>query len=193
MFRNLRKVLDLSNFRSYASKPSIKKPVLPKTPLITCKISKFDQHLETVIPNDAKFGSIPLASSGWKHDKAKSDHFTIHSIAAEQTDTEAEKTFTDMQLNEQIVENLQLRLDVTNPSSIQCSAFPPVLRNDHTLIAAETGCGKTLAYLIPIVQQISLLKDKQRNGEMNTPLAIILTPGRELGESNFSTVNLQSN
>lgn len=186
MFKNLRKVLQSTNFRAYASKPLIKNRASPKTPLISCKINKFDQHLETVIPNDAKFGSIPLASSGWKNYKAKGDHFTIHPIASEQIDTVAEKSFADMKLDEQIIENLKLRLDVTSPSSIQCSAFPPMLRNDHTLIAAETGCGKTLAYLIPIVQQILSNKEKQRNGEMNTPLAIILTPGRELGESQFA-------
>lgn len=181
MFKNLRKVLQSSNFRTYASKPSLKKQVLPKTPLITCKISKFDQHLETVIPKDAKFGSIPLASSGWQHYKAKGDHFTIHPIASQQIDNEDGKSFADIQLNEQIIENLKLRLDITKPSSIQCSAFTPMLRNDHTLIAAETGCGKTLAYLIPIVQRILSQKEKQRNGEMNTPLVVVLTPGRELG------------
>lgn len=189
MFKNLRTVLQLAKFRTYASKPSLKKQVLPKTPLITCKVSKFDQYLETVIPNDAKFGTIPLASSGWQHYKSKGDHFTIHPIAAQQIDNAAEKSFADMQLNERIIQNLKLRLDVTRPNSIQCSACPPLLRNDHTLIAAETGCGKTLAYLIPIVQQILSLKEKRKNDEMNTPLAVILTPGRELGESNGSTLS----
>lgn len=192
MIQNLRKVLQSSYFRTYASKPDVKKQVLPKTPLISCKISKFDQYLETVVPKDAKFGSIPLASSGWKHYKSKGDHFTIHPIATQQMDTEAaEETFTDMQLNQQIVKNLKLRLDATSPSSIQRSAFPHILRKDHTLIAAETGCGKTLAYLIPIVQQLLSLKEKQRNDEMNTPLAVILTPGRELGELLRSCVLFQ--
>lgn len=185
MFNNLRTVLQFSKFRTYASKPSLKKQVLQKTPLISCKISKFDQYVETVIPNDAKFGSIPLASSGWKHYRSKSDHFTIHPIAAQQIDCAAEKSFADFQLDEQIIQNLKLRLDVTKPSSIQCSAFPSIQRNDHTLIAAETGCGKTLAYLVPIVQQILSLKEKERKGEFNTPLAVILTPGRELGESDY--------
>ncbi len=184
MFRNLSKVLQSSNFRYYASKPSIKKQVQQKTPLISCKVSKFNQYLETVIPNDAKFGTIPLASSGWKHFKAKGDQFTIHPLPYEQQSDElVEKAFTDMALNEQLVQNLKLRLDITKPSSIQCIAFPPMFRNDHTLIAAETGCGKTLAYLIPIVQRILSLKENQQNDEFNTPLAVILTPGRELGKS----------
>lgn len=180
MFANLRKVLQSTNFRTYASKPSIK--VVTKTPLITCKVSKFDQYQETVIPQDAKFGSIPLASNKWNHFRAKGDHFTIHPTASDQFYTVADKSFTDFELNEQIVKNLKLRLDVSNPSTIQCDAIPQILCKDHTLIAAETGCGKTLAYLIPIVQQILLLKQKQQLDEMNTPLVVIVTPGRELGE-----------
>ncbi|XP_037024431.1 probable ATP-dependent RNA helicase DDX28 [Bradysia coprophila] len=180
MFRNLSKVLQSSYFRTYASNPSVKQPVSPKTPLITCKVSKFNQYVESGIPKDTKFGTIPLASSGWQHYKSKGDKFTIHPIASLPHDEPADTSFADIQLDEQIVKNLKLRLDVTNPNSIQLNAFASVIRNDHTLIAAETGCGKTLAYLIPIVQKILSLKEKQTNDDMNTPTALILTPGREL-------------
>lgn len=184
MFRNFNKVVLLPHCRTYSWKQSsVKKSVSPKTPFITCKQTKFNQHVETVIAKDSKFGTIPLASSGWQHYRAKGDQFTIHPIASQQNDAPADKSFTDMQLNEQIVTNLKLRLDVTNPNTIQLSAYPPLIRNEHTLIAAETGCGKTLAYLIPIVQRILSLKEKQpKDDEMNTPTAVILTPSRELGE-----------
>lgn len=182
MFRNLSKILQSSYIRTYASKPSVKKSVSTKTPLITCKVSKFDQYVETAIPQDAKFGKIPLASAAWQHYKAKGDQFTIHAIANQPSDHPVDKSFDDFQLDEQIVKNLKLRLDVLNPNSIQSSAFTPLIRNEHTLIAAETGCGKTLAYLIPIVQRILSLGQRQSNDEMNTPTAVIVTPGRELGE-----------
>lgn len=181
MFRHLKIVLQSSNLRTYASKP-LKKEVLTRTPLISCKLRKFDQYVETEVPSDAKFGSIPLASSGWHHHKSKGDHFTIHAVASWETHDVGDRSFADMQLDPQIIENLKLRLDVTKPSNIQCSAFTPMLRGNHTLIAAETGCGKTLAYLIPIVQRILSSKEKL-NGEMNTPTVLILTPGRELGKS----------
>jgi len=49
------------------------------------------------------------------------------------------------------------------------------------LLAAETGCGKTLAYLTPIVQQILNYKEKSKfNNQFNSPLALIIVPGREL-------------
>lgn len=182
MLKNVRIIVQLSNFRTYSSKPSIKKQVITKTPLISCKVSKFDQYQETVIPQNAKFGSIPLASAKWNHFKAKGDHFTIHPSASAELDTPADKSFADFELDEKIIENLKVQLDVSNPNSIQCGAIHQILCKEHTLIAAETGCGKTLAYLIPIVQQILSIKHKQQNDEMNTPLALILTPGRELGK-----------
>jgi len=61
----------------------------------------------------------------------------------------------------------------------QWLSVQPILAGRHTMIAAETGCGKTLAYLLPIIHQVlewkTLLPDK-----LNTPLALILTPNREL-------------
>lgn len=51
------------------------------------------------------------------------------------------------------------------------------------MLAAETGCGKTLAYLTPIVQQILAYKNKVKwNNQFNSPLALIIVPGRELAD-----------
>lgn len=66
---------------------------------------------------------------------------------------------------------------------IQQIAIPKILANQHTLIAAETGCGKTVAYLLPIIQ--NLLKRKRTvntdsTTEFNTPKVLIITPSREL-------------
>lgn len=186
----LRRVLRSPNFRTYVTKPRDKKivqlktPTQDRTPLISCKVSKFNQYVETVVPEGAKFGTIPLASSGWQHYKAKGDQFTIHAVPNRQTEAEVtNKSFADLQLNEKLIENLKLQLDVTKPNIVQCEAFASMVTNNHTLIAAETGCGKTLAYLMPIVQRILSFKAAEENErEMNTPLVVVLTPGRELGE-----------
>jgi len=50
-------------------------------------------------------------------------------------------------------------------------------------LAAETGCGKTLAYLTPIIQLILAYKNKVKlNNQFNSPLALIIVPGRELAD-----------
>lgn len=48
----------------------------------------------------------------------------------------------------------------------------------NLLLAAETGCGKTLSYLLPIIQNI--VKHKTSSDSLNSPNAVVLTPNREL-------------
>lgn len=51
------------------------------------------------------------------------------------------------------------------------------------MLAAETGCGKTLAYLTPIIQQILAYKENVKfKNQFNSPLALVIVPGRELAE-----------
>lgn len=47
----------------------------------------------------------------------------------------------------------------------------------HTLLAAETGCGKTISYLLPIIKK---LLDTKGESKLNTPRAVVLVPNREL-------------
>ena len=64
------------------------------------------------------------------------------------------------------------RLGWTVPSKIQHEAIPIALSGRDIIGLAETGSGKTAAFLIPILQ--SLLSRQQRL------FALILTPTREL-------------
>lgn len=174
--------------RRFATKQNvIRKTDVRPVQLITCKQTKFNmQQTEVPAIANAKFGSIPLASSGWQHYKAKSDYFTIHPTAlspdADAPSAEARQFSRFVDLNEQLVTNLNTNLGITTASEIQSAAIPSILAMNHTLIAAETGCGKTIAYLLPIIQQILQHKQQQTAGarRMNTPLALVLTPGREL-------------
>ena len=60
----------------------------------------------------------------------------------------------------------------TKPSKIQAAAIPPGLQGRDLIALAETGSGKTGAFVIPILQ--SLLESPQRL------CAIVLAPTREL-------------
>ena len=62
----------------------------------------------------------------------------------------------------------------------QSLAIPHVLEGRNTLVSAETGNGKTLAFIGPMLQQI-----KERNAvfselPMNSPLGLVIVPGKEL-------------
>ena len=55
-------------------------------------------------------------------------------------------------------------------------------RDNNTLIAAETGNGKTLAFLVPLLNQILYHKNAEETEAINSPYAVIVTPGRELAD-----------
>lgn len=63
----------------------------------------------------------------------------------------------------------------------QVLSIPEIVNRKHLLIAAETGCGKTIGYLAPIIENIISVK-KSTKLFPDTPLALIVTPGRELAE-----------
>jgi ATP-dependent RNA helicase RhlE len=60
-----------------------------------------------------------------------------------------------------------------NPTPIQEQAIPVALRGGDVLACAQTGTGKTAAFLLPILQRLT-------QGEGNGVRALVLTPTREL-------------
>lgn len=155
-------------------------------PLITCKRSEFNLYRGDKRIEEAKFGSIPLASDGWHHFRSKNDHFIIHphlSAEDELQHFDNQLTFDKFGIDQNLLLNLSSRLNMDQTTFIQQQAIPHVLANHHTLIAAETGCGKTMAYLLPIIQKVLKIKQEPREEEtikFNTPKVLIITPGREL-------------
>ncbi|MGO9442766.1 MAG: DEAD/DEAH box helicase [Terriglobales bacterium] len=71
---------------------------------------------------------------------------------------------------------LQQRLaaaQFTTPTPVQAAAIPPAMRGEDVLATAQTGTGKTLAFLIPIIDR--MLNQPSRDLE-----ALVLVPTREL-------------
>lgn len=64
------------------------------------------------------------------------------------------------------------------PTPIQLASIPLALEKNDILASAQTGSGKTAAFLLPILQM--LLTRSQRSGK--GPRALILTPTRELAQ-----------
>jgi ATP-dependent RNA helicase RhlE len=72
--------------------------------------------------------------------------------------------------------SLKKRLAAANfitPTPVQAGAIPPALEGRDVLATAQTGTGKTLSFLIPILERI---EKSQEKGAM----ALILLPTREL-------------
>jgi len=177
----LRKIthLYINNLRNYSTK--VVQELKPNQKLIICKKQIFNLHINDKINETAKFGSIPLATKGWRNNKSKGDYLIFNAVANSLTN-QLHESFEQLNVSKVITDYLLQKYNIKNSTYIQSMAIPKIITGNHTLIAAETGCGKTYSYLIPVLQQIAEKKKIIHNRNFNTPLGLILTPGRELGK-----------
>jgi ATP-dependent RNA helicase RhlE len=81
-------------------------------------------------------------------------------------------TFKDFNLNKQLLNALN-DFGYTTPTTIQQKVFSVVMSGADVCGIAQTGTGKTLAYLLPLLNQWKYSKDKD-------PQILIIVPTREL-------------
>lgn len=82
-------------------------------------------------------------------------------------------TFSDFNLDSNLKEGIDA-LGFETPSPIQAKAIPVILKGKDLIASAQTGTGKTAAFLLPIIQNIITSKGK------NKTKALIIVPTREL-------------
>ncbi|MFK8046004.1 MAG: DEAD/DEAH box helicase [Crocinitomicaceae bacterium] len=81
-------------------------------------------------------------------------------------------TFEDLNLNTPL-QNALTDLEYIYPTPIQVQALPIVLSGKDVVGVAQTGTGKTFAYLLPILKQLKFSEQKH-------PRVLIMVPTREL-------------
>ncbi len=81
--------------------------------------------------------------------------------------------FTDFKASAPL-ERALVDLEFEAPTTIQAEAIPPAMEGSDVLGTAQTGTGKTLAYLLPALDR--LLHGKQ----IRDPRLVVLAPTREL-------------
>jgi ATP-dependent RNA helicase RhlE len=84
----------------------------------------------------------------------------------------AMNTFEQFNLSKQLKRALD-DLGFTTPTPIQIQSFPVILSGKDMVGIAQTGTGKTLAYALPIVQDLKF-------SEQASPRVLVLVPTREL-------------
>jgi ATP-dependent RNA helicase RhlE len=82
-------------------------------------------------------------------------------------------TFSDFSLSVQLQNNLASN-GFVQPTPVQVLAIPEQLAGHDVVVTAQTGTGKTLAFLLPLLERLS----KQEN--LSAASAVILSPTREL-------------
>lgn len=80
--------------------------------------------------------------------------------------------FNELNINKQLLNALN-DLGFDNPTPIQSLIFPKIMSGKDVVGIAQTGTGKTFAYLLPIINQLKFSKQV-------TPRVLILVPTREL-------------
>ncbi len=86
--------------------------------------------------------------------------------------------FKSLGLGEALIHSLEA-INITTPTPIQEKAIPVALAGRDVLASAQTGTGKTLAYILPLVSRLQKAHDQT---------ALILTPTRELATQVKETV-----
>jgi ATP-dependent RNA helicase RhlE len=81
-------------------------------------------------------------------------------------------SFADLGLTPELLRAVA-ELGYTTPTPIQIQAIPAVLADRDVLAGAQTGTGKTAAFILPILQKLG-------DPPGRAPRALVLTPTREL-------------
>ncbi|MEW8956235.1 DEAD/DEAH box helicase [Clostridium sp.] len=87
--------------------------------------------------------------------------------------------FEKLGLSKNVIEGLD-KLGIKEPTEIQEKAIPVLLKGENVVAQSETGTGKTLAYLLPIIEKIDTSKKEMQ--------CIILAPTHELASQINSTI-----
>lgn len=98
-------------------------------------------------------------------------------------------TFSGLGLNPLLISHLTNKMNILKPTSIQRAALPAILSSPSTaadvrdvFIQSQTGSGKTMAFLLPIIQDLLPLSSLSYIDRSIGTLAIIIAPTRELAK-----------
>ncbi|HXV67338.1 MAG TPA: DEAD/DEAH box helicase [Nitrospira sp.] len=95
-------------------------------------------------------------------------------------DTSVHASFHALGLSEALLRDLAAA-GFSSPTPIQAQAIPPALAGRDVIGCAQTGTGKTAAFVIPMVERLAVLPKGQ-------PQALILVPTRELALQTLTTI-----
>ena len=95
------------------------------------------------------------------------------------------RSFEEVSLTPIIRSNIQMA-NYTAPTPVQKNSIPVILKNRDLMACAQTGSGKTAAFLVPILNKlfedgpVKLRTDDYYGRRKQHPLALVLAPTREL-------------
>lgn len=149
--------------RSASSKPASKKPPV--------------KHAPQPEPESSEEDEVAEEEDQEEDESATNGNNAVRSLSPEEREfskaaaDEPKKTFADLGVREELCDACE-NLKFTTPTPIQREAVPLALEGRDVIGLAETGSGKTAAFVLPILQ--SLLEKPQ------ALFGLIMAPTREL-------------
>jgi ATP-dependent RNA helicase DeaD len=98
--------------------------------------------------------------------------FSLNTIEPSETRFGDKMKFGELNLKPELLTSLQ-KLKYENPTEVQEKSVPLLLQGKDLVVRSKTGSGKTFAFLLPILQNLS---------PENKLQALILSPTRELAQ-----------
>ncbi|XP_021902458.1 DEAD-box ATP-dependent RNA helicase 39-like isoform X2 [Carica papaya] len=169
---------------SSAARPGIKDPETPPTPnkrdsliLEQFKLRKLKGTVNADPQSKRRTPVSTPSSTGFEKAGGCSD------VVLESENCRPAKvvsSFQELGLREEIIDGLK-EMGIWVPSEIQCVGIPAVLDGKSVVLSSESGSGKTLAYLLPLLQ---LLRQDEAIVSMRPkhPRAIVLCTTEELSD-----------
>ncbi|KAI1150089.1 ATP-dependent RNA helicase DBP9 [Nemania diffusa] len=118
-----------------------------------------------------------------KIDDLREDKPAIALPTADTKPTSHDATFTDFGLDSRILTAIAGQ-SFHKPTAPQALAIPQILDGRSLVLRAKTGSGKTLCYLLPLIEGILRSKESAKHSTS----ALVLVPTRELADQVLRTI-----
>lgn len=166
------------------------------------QLSKHQTRPEKLLKSDARVSDSRASAAsfgGWSRGESmQHEYYRPTDISKKgkklnaDSDFFSRKSFRDLGCTDYMIESLRSRL-FNRPSHIQAMAFAPVIEKKSCIIADQSGSGKTMAYLLPVIQRLRQ-EELQGLGKSlaQSPRVVILVPTAELASQVLSNCRLMS-
>ena len=94
------------------------------------------------------------------------------------------KSFSELNIDEKYTARLSEK-EIKEPTAVQIQAIPEIMGGSSLLFQSETGTGKTLAYLLPLLQNVEKIENPKKEVKI-----IIISPTIELASQIKAQVQL---
>ena len=149
---------------------------------------RFSGGTKRIFSNNSHPHSFKRVGGGNKRSRGERidfSRFIKKNVYVEEKPYVSKHTFADFPFHSQLYKNIE-RAGYTSPRPIQDQAILTVMEGKDVFGMANTGTGKTAAFLLPLIEKISKTKGKNKKETV-----LIMAPTRELAlqiESDFKNL-----